>query len=355
LAGSESKTEKASSKRRQDERKKGNVLISKDVIAIVSLIGSFYTLKSLFPMMIRGMQEVISYYFELAGTQEELTESVLADIARNMIFSFFKIAFPVIMITLLLSVVATVAQTKPMFVMDSLKPKFSRMNPLKGIKNMFSFKSAFDVLKGIFKISILIFILYHFIEDSMLVFARTIDMDIYNSILILLDLIMGLVFKIVLAFIAISVFDYFFQWWDYERQIKMSKKEMKEEYKQMEGDPQVKGKIKDIQRKMAMSRMMQSVPEADVVIKNPTHYAVALKYDAQKQLAPILVAKGQDLVALRIIEKAEELDIFVLENVPLARAIYATTQLNGEIPEEFYGTVAEILVYVYKLKNKDLF
>ena len=355
MADSESKTEKASPKRRKDERKKGNVLMSKDIITIASLIGTFYTLKLLFPTMMHGIQEVISYYFELAGTQEELTKTVLADIARNMIFSFFKIAFPVILISILFSIIATVVQTKPMFVMESLKPKFSKLNPLKGIKNMFSFKSAFDVLKGILKISILIVILYQFIRNSILSFGRTIDMDIYNSILLLLDLVMGLVFKIVLAFLAISVFDYFFQWWDYERQIKMSKKEMKEEYKQMEGDPQVKGKIKEIQRKMAMSRMMQAVPEADVVIKNPTHYAVALQYDPQKQQAPILLAKGQDLVALRIIEKAEEHDVFVLENVPLARAIHATTQINQEIPEEFYGTIAEILVYVYGLKDKNLF
>ena len=165
---------------------------------------------------------------------------------------------------------------------------------------------------------------------------------------------MKLVMKICLAFIAISVFDYFFQWWEFERQIKMSKQELKEEYKQMEGDPQIKGKIKEVQRRMAMSRMMQSVPQADVVIKNPTHFAVALKYDLQNNEAPVLVAKGQDQLALRIIKEAEAHDVFVLENKPLARAIYATTDINREIPSEFYGTIAEILVYVYKIKNKNL-
>ena len=140
----------------------------------------------------------------------------------------------------------------------------------------------------------------------------------------------------------------------YERQIKMSKQELKEEYKQMEGDPHIKGKIKEVQRKMAMSRMMQSVSKADVVIKNPTHFAVALKYDLEKDQAPILVAKGKDELALRIIKEAEINDVFVLENKPLARAIYATTDINREIPEEFYGTIAEILVYVYKIKNKNI-
>ncbi|MGL4790145.1 MAG: EscU/YscU/HrcU family type III secretion system export apparatus switch protein, partial [Anaerotignaceae bacterium] len=178
--------------------------------------------------------------------------------------------------------------------------------------------------------------------------------SINNSISIIFDLILGLVFKVCLAFLAVAVFDYFFQWWDFERQMKMSKHELKEEYKQMEGDPQIKSKIKEIQRRMAMSRMMQEVQHADVVIKNPTHFAVALKYDIEKDNAPILLAKGQDEVALRIIKEAEAHDIYILENKPLARAIYSTTDLNREIPAEFYGTVAEILVYVYKIKNKKL-
>lgn len=179
-------------------------------------------------------------------------------------------------------------------------------------------------------------------------------MDLVPATVFILNDCMKLVLRIGIAFIAISVLDYFYQWWEYERQLKMSKQEVKEEYKQMEGDPQIKGKIKENQRRMAMSRMMQAVPSADVIIKNPTHFAVALRYDTEKDAAPVVVAKGQDELALRIIKTAEDNHVHVIENKPLARALYATTELNREIPAEFYGTIAEILVYVYKLNNKKI-
>ncbi|WMI80970.1 flagellar biosynthesis protein FlhB [Anaerotignum sp. MB30-C6] len=353
MAG-DSKTEKATPKRRQDERKKGNVLVSKDIVTVVSLIGTFFALKILFPQMIANIKTFIYKAFGYAQTKSDITDDFVMVLTKETTLAFIQIVAPVILISVSLSIIATVAQTKPLFVVDSLKPKFNRINPLQGIKRLFSLKSLFDVIKGIIKIAILITILYSFITDSLLTISRTPQMDVSPSCVVLMDLTMSLVFKICLAFIAISVFDLFFQWWEYERQIKMSKHELKEEYKQMEGDPQIKSKINEVQRKMAMSRMMQAVPDADVVIKNPTHFAVALKYDFEKDGAPILLAKGQDEVALRIIKAAEDNDIYVLENKPLARAIFATTDINQEIPADFYGTVAEILVYVYKLKNKKL-
>jgi len=353
LAG-DSKTEKATPKRRKDERKKGNILVSKDVIAVVSLIGTFFALKVFFPQMLQTINTFIYKAFHYAQTKTDITNDFAMEVSKETILAFFQIAAPIVCISVALSILATVAQTKPIFVADSLKPKFNRMNPLQGIKKLFSVKSVFDVVKGIIKITILIVMLYSFISKSILSVTRTIQGDVYPSCALLLNLTMSLVFKICLAFLVISVLDYFFQWWEYERQIKMSKHELKEEYKQMEGDPQIKSKIKEVQRKMAMSRMMQAVPQADVVIKNPTHFAVALKYDLEKDSAPILLAKGQDEVALRIIKTAEESDVYVLENKPLARAIYAMTDLNQEIPADFYGTVAEILVYVYQLKNKKI-
>lgn len=353
MAG-DSKTEKATPKRRQDERKKGNVLISKDVIAVVSLVGTFFAMKILFPRMIENIRDFFYKTFSYAQNQTDVTNGFAMQISKETLLVFLQIAAPIICISGLLSIIATIAQTKPIFVTDSLKPKFNRINPLEGIKRLFSIRSLFDVVKGIIKITILIVILYSFISQSILTVTRTLQMDVSPSSAMILDLTMSLVFKICMAFIAISVFDYFFQWWEYERQIKMSKHELKEEYKQMEGDPQIKSKIREVQRKMAMSRMMQAVPQSDVVIKNPTHYAVALKYDLEKDGAPILLAKGQDQVALRIIKTAEENNVYVLENKPLARAIFATTDINQEIPTDFYGTVAEILVQVYKLKNKKL-
>ena len=350
----DSKTEKATPKRRQDERKKGNVLVSKDVITIVSLLGCFFSLKLLFPQMINNLKLFMFKYFNYAANKSDISNDFFYDITKDLIAAFIIIGVPLIVISVVLSIVATIAQTKPLFVADSIKPKFSRINPLQGIKRLFALKSFFDVIKGVIKICILIVICYNFISDCLITVSKTLEMELIYACNNLVSLVMKLVMKIGLALIAISVLDYFFQWWEYERQIKMSKQELKEEYKQMEGDPHIKGKIKEVQRKMAMSRMMQSVSKADVVIKNPTHFAVALKYDLEKDQAPILVAKGKDELALRIIKEAEINDVFVLENKPLARAIYATTDINREIPEEFYGTIAEILVYVYKIKNKNI-
>jgi flagellar biosynthetic protein FlhB len=161
-----------------------------------------------------------------------------------------------------------------------------------------------------------------------------------------------MIVQVSVVFLAIAGFDYFYQWWDYERQIKMSKQELKEEYKQTEGNPEIKGRIRNLQRERARSRMMQSVPGADVIVRNPTHYAVALRYNIEKDNAPVLVAKGQDELALRIVAVGEENGVYVLENKPLARGIYAATRVGAEIPSEYYGMVAEILVYVYRMNNK---
>ena len=159
--------------------------------------------------------------------------------------------------------------------------------------------------------------------------------------------------RIIIAFIALAAADVLYQWWDYERQMRMSKQEIKEEYKQTEGDPQVKGKIKEIQRRRAQQRMMQQVPGADVVIRNPTHVAVALRYKPEKDDAPVVVAKGLDELALRIVAVAEENRVAIVENVPLARSLFAGTDLDREIPPEFYGAVAEVLVYVLKLDQEE--
>lgn len=353
MAG-DSKTEKATPKKRQDERKKGNVFLSKDAISVVSLLGVFLILKQLFPSI---YSEITQYVLQLIGyarTVEEITPNFVSELSLGFIVAFIRIAMPLLLLSILIAIITTFAQTKMLFSFESLKPKFDRLNPLEGFKKMISLRSAIEIVKGIIKITILFVIIYQYFKSRLIEFPKTLSMDIMSSCIYLLDNVMGLVINISIAFIAISAFDYFYQWWDYERQIKMSKQDIKEEYKQTEGDPQIKGKIKETQRKMAMSRMMQAVPSADVVVRNPTHFAVALKYDIEKDNAPVVVAKGQDELALRIVKVAEQNHVYVIENKPLARAIYASTQINGEIPAEYYGTIAELLVYVYKLNHKEI-
>ena len=202
------------------------------------------------------------------------------------------------------------------------------------------------------KISILMVIVYMSIEGMFHESAKYLYVELLASAQHLFSEGMSMIVKIGIAFIALAAVDFFYQRWDYERNLRMSKQEIKEEYKQTEGDPQIKGKIKEMQRKRAMSRMMQQVPKADVVIRNPTHFAVALRYKPDQDAAPIVLAKGQDSLALRIVKIAEENKVAVVENVPLARALYADTELDQEIPPELYNPVAEVLVYIFRLNEK---
>lgn len=350
MAG-DSKTEKATPKRRRDERKKGHVAVSKDVVMIISLLGIFLILKMLFPMMYRNLRDYMIKYLCLAPAAETISDYTVS-ILRDTVGAIVRSALPILIISVVLAVLGTGVQTRFLFTKGNMAPKFSKLNPLQGIKNMISLKSLIELIKSIIKIIILVLILYQIIKGDLWVISRTIDMDIKESSVYVLNAIMDMIIKVSIVFLAIAAADYFYQRWDYERQIKMSKQEIKEEFKQTEGNPEIKGRIRSLQRERSRSRMMQAVPTADVIVRNPTHYAVALRYDIEKDNAPVLVAKGVDELALRIVAVGEENGVYVLENKLLARGIYASTQVGREIPSEYYGVVAEILVYVYRLNNK---
>jgi len=220
-----------------------------------------------------------------------------------------------------------------------------------------------ELIKNLIKISILLALLYNIIMNDLVPVSRTINMDLLNSSVYMLNMIFSLVIKVCMAFTVVAFFDYLYQRWDYEKNLKMTKQEVKDEYKQTEGNPEIKGRIRRLQREMAMSRMMQKVPQADVIVRNPTHFAVALKYIqcleqevsliTQGNLQKTFTVKGQDELALRIIKVGEENSVFIIENRPLARALYASCKLDQEIPAEFYGAVAEILVYIYKASHRE--
>ena len=347
----DSKTEKATPKKRRDERKKGHVAVSKDVVMIATLLGTFVMLKALLPLMYRTMRDYMIKYVSLAPKADTLSDYTTG-VYWDTVIAVSKAAIPIILVSTTLGILGTGIQTGFLFTKSNMAPKFERLNPIKGIKNILSLKSLVELIKNLIKIVILSVILYQIIKSDLRAVARTIDMSLMDSAIYVLNAIMDMVMKVSIVFLAIAGFDYFYQWWDYERQIKMSKQEMKEEYKQTEGNPEIKGRIRNIQRERARSRMMQSVPTADVIIRNPTHYAVALRYDIEKDNAPVLLAKGQDELALRIVAMGEEHGIYVLENKPLARGIFASTKVGEPIPPEYYGMVAEILVYVYRMNNK---
>lgn len=184
--------------------------------------------------------------------------------------------------------------------------RFSKLNPITGIKNLFSLKKVVELLKNLIKISLLLALLYNLLKGDIVPVARMIDMNPFNSAAYMMNMVFNLVIKICMAFTVVAFFDFLYQRWEYERDLKMTKQEVKDEYKQTEGNPEIKGRIRRIQRQMALSRMIQRVPQADVIVRNPTHFAVALKYDPDKSGAPIVLAKGQDELALRIIKAGEE-------------------------------------------------
>ena len=350
----EEKTEKATPKRKRDERKKGNIFKSTDLVTVFSLLVSFYSLKLFGPFICQTLERLIKQYFAFATSKRTITDAdahiFLIDGCRTIAMT----ALPLLLISGLVAIVVTMAQTQMLVSTESIKFKFSHLNPLNGFKKMFSLRSVVELLKAAAKIGILLYIVYDKFIEYMPKFRSLVDMEILQALSVFSEFIMSLVLTCGVIFMFLAVGDYVYQWWEYEKNLRMSKHEIKEEYKHTEGDPQVKGKIKERQRKQAMSRMMQSVPQADVVIRNPTHFAVAIKYDAEKNNAPVVLAKGADLVAKRIIEVAEENKIMTIENKPLARGLFDAVEIGFEIPEEFYQPVAEVLAFVYSLKNKTM-
>ncbi|QSX07184.1 flagellar biosynthesis protein FlhB [Sedimentibacter sp. zth1] len=349
---SQEKTEKATPKKRQDERKKGNVFQSKDIVTVGVIAISFYLLKFWVPYIYKFTSEAMIKYFGLINTTIDINSqfivNVFVDIAKIVASSVGIIVIAIMIVCIAI----TGSQTKFLVSKDSLKFKMSKLNPLKGLKRMVSLRSLVELVKNILKISIIGFILYKVIYRNLKYIPQLMNYDIKNAIHFVFKMIMSAVNSVIIYFLALAVIDYLYQWWEYEKNIKMSKQDVKDEYKNTEGNPEIKGKIKDTQRKMSMSRMMQQVPQADVIIRNPTHFAIAIKYDEKANRAPIVIAKGQDYVAKRIIEKAMENKIYMIENRPLARALYNNVEINQEVPFEYYEQIAEILAWVYKLKEK---
>ncbi len=348
----QSKTEKPTAKKRRDERKEGNVFQSKDVTTIGFLLVAFLAISISFPNMYSELDSTFESFFYLISTDVELTHEFLQKLGWDLFFTAVICALPIAIACMVAAIILTGIQTRFLFSAKSLKPKLKKLSPIEGIKKIFSLKNLVELFKNIIKIVILTYVVYSLLLEYIPQVIRMMNMEITTSAALMADMGMDLIMRVVMVFTVVAFADYLFQRWDHERKLMMTKQEVKEEFKQLEGNPEIKGKIKNMQRQRSRSRMIQAVPSADVVIRNPTHYAVALKYDRGVSPAPIVVAMGQDSLALRIIQVANENEVTVVENVPLARALYASCELNREITSEHYTAVAEVLAYVYKLNNK---
>mgnify|MGYP000942039199 FL=1 len=351
MAG-ENKTEKASPKKRRDERKKGNVFQSKDVVTVGVIAISFLILNFWSPYIYKYTSNVFYKYVSLTKNTYAINDNLITQVFKDTAFTVFASAGLLMAFVITTTIVLTGAQTKFLISRENIKFKFSKLNPLTGIKRMFSIRAIVEVVKNLIKISILAYVIYSSIIKNLFQVPKLSSVNLLTGISFIGASVMSIVKSVVIAFIVISAFDFLYSWWEYEKNIRMTKQEVKEEYKQLEGDPKIRGIIKEKQRAFSMTRMMQQVPKADVIIRNPTHYAVAIGYDIEKDNAPIVLAKGKDSMAARIVEKAEEYKINIIENVQLARALYAETEINREIPVKYYEDVAEILAWVYRLKEK---
>lgn len=348
------KTEKASPKKRQDERKKGNIFQSNDITTVVTIAVSFYVLKAWMPNIYIYLGDAYKKYFGLASTTLEIKPKFAIQLFTNLAVTVVLIIAILVLAIMVSSIIVSGAQTRFHISKDGFKFKFSKLNPLTGIKRLFSMRSFVEVLKNIIKLIVIGLVVYNVIIKNIQFIPKLMYLDIISAVAFIFDVIMDVVNSVIIYFLAISVVDFLYQWWEYEKNIKMTKQEVKDEFKNTEGNPEIKGKIKQVQRRVAQSRMMQQVPSADVIIRNPTHFAVAIKYNEESNRAPIVVAKGQDRIALNIIKIAEENKVLIMENKPLARALYSTVELNHEVPIEFYEPIAEILAWVYNINGKNL-
>ena len=351
LIGADEKTEEATPKKKSDSRKKGQLPRSKDIGLAITLIATTLVIVVLSSFVVSILRDNVIYFLGDMGTME-LTEKSISSINLLVLSKTAIAVMPVILPIMIAGVAASLIQSGFLMVKDAIKPSFGKLNPLNGFKNMFSKKSLVELVKNLILISIIIFIAYNYIKDNFDKIMQTGNLYLPSLGGEVKSLIVGIFIKICILLVIVAIIDYIVQYRIFQKDIRMTKQEIKEEYKQMEGDPQIKSKIKQKQREISQRRMMQSVGEATVVITNPTHLAIAIKYTEGQMEAPKVVAKGADNIAIKIKEKAMEFKVPIIENKPLARLIYETVDIDKDIPQDMYQAVAEVLAMVYKLDKK---
>lgn len=356
-AGGE-KTEPASPKKLSDARKEGQVAQSREVGNSLGLLALFLVLKFWVGTMGNQLLSVFSgVYARIPDItvfwQGYMPENDASLVFRYMLLQILVIIAPILVIGVVVAFGSDIWQvggwkptTKPM------QPKFSKLSPISGFKKIFSVNALVELVKSIAKIFLIVYICYQYLKDEWPLLFSLYDMHLMQAIALIGQEVTDLGIRIALVYMVIAAADYIYQKFKFSRDMRMTKQEVKEEYKQLEGDPQVKGKIKQRMRAVSQRRMMQNLPKADVVITNPTHYAVAIQYDPKVADAPLVLAKGQDYLAARIKEAAKEHHIEIVENKPLARMLYANVEVGQLVPPELYQAVAGVLAFVYHLQGK---
>lgn len=348
---SEDKTEEATPKKKSDARKKGQVARSKEVNLAFSLLASTLALLALGTYVGTSLKGTLNMFLT-NYLMKDINYSDVKSLTFVVIWRIAIVVLPVIVPVMVLGIAGNFVQVGFMFTQEPIKPQLSKLNPLSGLKRMFSFRTFVETIKDLIIVGILGYTSYAFIRDNYTTLLQISSLRIGAVPAAFGKLVMSIFTKATIIMVIIALADYLYQRYQYNKELKMTKQEIKEEFKQQEGNPEIKSKIKQRQREMASRRMMQAVPDATVVVTNPTHIACALRYEEGKDKAPVLLAKGADNIAIKIKEIAKENNIPILENKSLARMIYAELDIDSEVPSEMYQAVAEILAIVYKMKKK---
>ncbi|MCX7568532.1 flagellar biosynthesis protein FlhB [Tumebacillus sp. DT12] len=349
--GGGEKTEKATPKRRDDARKKGQVARSQELGQAIVLLVGLLSLKLLSGLYMTELSNLFRRELSLE-LMYELNEQSVVPLFLHLSIVLAKLIFPLMLVVLVIGGLVAYLQVGALFTLKPITPDFKKINPIQGFKQMFSMRSFVELIKSLLKMLIVGFIVYKELESDWKRVTQLATMEVSDTFRLVAHLSFEIFWKVGVALLVLAIFDLFYQRFDYEKQMKMSKQEIKEEFKQTEGSPEVRAKMKERGRQMAMRRMMADVPQADVVITNPTHFAIAIRYDAEKMDTPYVLAKGVDELAQRIKQVARDANVVLVENRPLAQTLYKTVEIGDAIPGELFQAVAEVLAYVYRLKGK---
>lgn len=351
------KTEPATQKKLSDARKEGQVAKSREIANGFSLLVLFLILRfwvgnmgnrlmAVFHDIYNRIPDVVTFWHGL------MPETDITLVFRKMLIQVLLTVAPILLIGLVVVFICDVAQVKWQPTFKPLRPKLSKLNPIKGFKKFFSPNSLVELVKSVAKIILILYVSYNYLHDKWAILLNLYDVSLMQGLQLMAKIVTDLGIRIAAVYMIIAFGDLIYQRVKFKNDMKMTKQEIKEEYKQQEGDPQVKNKIRNKMLEVSRRRMMQALPQADVVITNPTHYAVAIKYDTQVADAPLVIAKGEDYLAQKIKEIARENKVEIVENKPLARMLYANVEVGQVIPPELYQAVAEVLAYVYQLQGK---
>ena len=341
------KTEQPTAKRKKDERKKGNIAKSKEVSNAFTLIGAVGCIYIMLNSSIKQLKIIISSSLTM-NFNTDITNGMGHSLLVDGLFNYAKIFIPIGVVIMMLGVISNVAQTGFLFSKEAIKPKFSKLNPISGFKNIFSQKAAVAAIKNTILLIVLGYIGYSFISKKYIDILKLGDIYFPYLIYSIIEIVKELFSIAILIAIVIGAIDFAYQLYSHKKNLKMTK----QEDKQSEGDPLVKSQIRQRQRQMSSQRMIQNAREATVIITNPTHISIAIKYERDIDSAPTVIAKGADVLAMKIREIAKENDIPIIENIPLARLMYREVDVDQEVPADMYEAVAQVLVAVYKIKNR---